>query len=427
MTKEIIEDINYFYFSPKTSKEHLIKRSFLKNCLFFFVKLFYNLLSDIRHKKFTIQFNNRVLFYSASINEYNSLIGIYRGFIRPKLFLSSLAISQKDTEYFSKFIYTFISFLYFPKFISLYLQGGTTQRMNINYSRNDIHLSLGFYTYMNYVFKRSKPLAVIISNDHIFSTRTFIHLCNQYQIPCFYIQHASASSTFPKLDMTYALLEGEAAKEVYLKLGSESSKIYLIGMSKSDNWIQQTNMNSNIVSVGYAINELDEINQVIKDVNEFYSRFPSMQLFLRPHPAFYTFQLREQLTNIHSFVQSHPNIILSNPENENVFKFLTKIDVLIAGLSSIHLEAALINVMCIQYCQVDTYGDYYGYVKNHIVFEAKNMSDVVNLIDKYKSNRPFVKTHTKHYVANVGTMYEGASATLALEVINKKLEEHSQI
>jgi len=130
------------------------------------------------------------------------------------------------------------------------------------------------------------------------------------------------------------------------------------------------------------------------------------------------------------------NINYSDSTKVDSFSFFNEIDLLIAGDSSIHLEAALLNIPSIYF---DTYKkniDWYGFRKNNLIHYADNISEIIRLIDQFKTNMPKTREKTKFYCDSVNTKFDGNSTLLAKNLISdlnfeiyfsKEFDEYSNI
>jgi hypothetical protein len=233
-------------------------------------------------------------------------------------------------------------------------------------------------------------------------------------IPTLYIQHASVTNEFPPLTFKYALLDGKDALYKYIEAGVDSSvstRIFLIGMTKADNYISSINTNETVCSIGVCTNSLDAIAKVDELCDRIRLSFPDITLVLRPHPGdmgrlaiWYDISVKHQM-------------LFSDPSEEHVFSFLSKVDMVIAGDSGVLLEAVLVNVYPLYYSFVQKYNDNYGFVRNGLVQYAsfpEQACDVITSTTKYK---PYVRDRAKHYCATVGTSYDGISSVVASEII----------
>jgi hypothetical protein len=100
------------------------------------------------------------------------------------------------------------------------------------------------------------------------------------------------------------------------------------------------------------------------------------------------------------------------------FQFLSSIDVLIAGDSNIHLEAALMDVLPIYHDFSGTAEDWYGFLRNGLVEYAKDADRVCQIIERERKAKSPVRKRAKRYCVTVGTAYQGRSAELAASVVS---------
>jgi len=113
------------------------------------------------------------------------------------------------------------------------------------------------------------------------------------------------------------------------------------------------------------------------------------------------------------------NVHLSDSIQENSFEYLKKIDVNIAGESSVHLEAVLMNVYPIYYQFSNKRFDHYGYLKNHLVTDVfDNTNELVNFLNKINNNKQNIRYRVKYYIATVDTEFDGKSTELAKNLIS---------
>ena len=307
-----------------------------------------------------------------------------------------------------KFFYTF---QFFPVWLGLY---------NIHGSRawrffDLIFVALGFYESYKKHLKKYRPACVVFANDHNDDSRAMLLAAKELQIPTIYIQHASVSPSFPPLEFDLNLLEGQDAWDKYRQCGPISGEVALIGMPKADKFLHERNVNSTINRIGIAGNLLDDHNALKNLITETSSNFPDCEVTFRPHPG----DKRE-----YSFVtQIGRNTRFSNPAAESAFEFLKTQDLIIAAESSIHLEAALLNIPGIYFhLGNQNLYDYYGYVKHGLIAEAKDLPALIALIKEYQKNKPNVITKAAYYNATIGTEMEGKSHALATNYIETFLK-----
>jgi len=191
--------------------------------------------------------------------------------------------------------------------------------------------------------------------------------------------------------------------------------VKLIGVPKIDPYLFRKNSNTKVESIGICSNLLDPIQSVESVVNAILEAFPDCKITYRPHPG------DQRQTE---FKSNRLNI--SNSKVEKPFDFLSKQDLIIAGNTSIHYEAAMLNVVSIYY-KFDQQGlsdDTYGFVKNGLVDEAKNLNELQNIISTNRIEKKEMGEKAQFYNALLGTEQEGKSQALVAERI-KQIISHS--
>jgi len=256
------------------------------------------------------------------------------------------------------------------------------------------------------LLKNKKPKAIVFTNDHLIIARSLLLAANKLRIKTYYVQHASVTQYFPPLEFSYALLDGEDAYLKYKQCGNINSEVKLVGISKFDSYINNVNNNKRIYNVGIAFNLVDEIESVEKTIAKIKENHPDLKLIVRPHPAE---QRNLKLLN---------DVYISNSMRENSFDFIKKIDCLVSGDSSIHLEAVLLNVYsCYYNFNVSQRFDYYGFVKNGLIEYIENIEDLNKRLTELKVSKPDTQKKSKFYNEAIGTDYYGNSTNKISEII----------
>jgi hypothetical protein len=273
---------------------------------------------------------------------------------------------------------------------------------------DSIYHCFGIYFESIRILKRHTPSVIIFSNDHLITSRSLIKAAKKLNIKTIYIQHASVSKFFPKLDFGLALLEGQNTYDIYKKYGKISSRVELIGMPKIDDYSGLINNSKKVSVIGIAYNQVDDIKIVTELIRKLKIHFTDKKLIIRKHP------------NDTRVLNSKHKISVSNPNEESSFDFLKKIDLLISCESSIHLEATLLNIVSIYYkLNENNIYDYYGYIKNGLIDEAVNIQELILLIEKLSSSKPNVMNRAKYYNITIGTPNFGYSKKLAVKMIKE--------
>lgn len=304
-----------------------------------------------------------------------------------------------------KFLHTLV--LFFPVFSGLLKLKGPLAWRFIDL----IFIAIGYYEQYRKHLQRYRPRAIVFANDHNDDSRAMLVAANELNIPTIYIQHASITTAYPPLQFSLSLLEGQDALEKYKLCGPVQGEIKFIGMPKADRFLQFRNFNNGVSRVGVAGNLLDNHAALLQTILELVRRFPGLEFTFRPHPG--------DARDYSSLNQAGKNAMVSDPKTQAAFEFLKYQDVIIAADSSIHLEAALLNIPGIYYRfgESNFPYDYYQYVQQGLIAAAPNQEALFRLLETYRNNRPEVYKKAAYYNATIGTEWEGKSHELALKAL----------
>lgn len=171
---------------------------------------------------------------------------------------------------------------------------------------------------------------VVFANDHNVENRLFKSASEACSIKTVYLQHASVTKLFPKLDFDESYLFGEVDLHKYKKIGDISGEVNLIGSPKFDLIFQDRKERicfTRIRTIGLAINIIDSIDKIYELINLILKK-TNYDLIVRLHPGEKrSIKINDDRVNIH-----HAN-------NIKLPIFFKRIDFLLGGESSIHLEA----------------------------------------------------------------------------------------
>jgi len=260
------------------------------------------------------------------------------------------------------------------------------------------YISLGYYEEAFRVLKKSKTKRIFFANDHNPIQRAFLKAANNLGLETFYFQHAHVTKYFPPLDFSVSFLDGQASYDIYKSIGSIRGKVELIGSMK---FLKYKDIKIDRVensTIGIALNQNDDFILTEKLIKHININFKNFRIIVRKHPR----DSRE--------IDFNGEYLISNFNEENVFNFLKKLSFLIAGNSSILLEAALINVQPIYYYpnENNEFYDYYGFVKHKLCYE---MIEIEDMIFEFCSSDLF----------NIVSYF---NESLSLNKINEVLQEH---
>lgn len=279
--------------------------------------------------------------------------------------------------------------------------------------------------YFDVLLRKTKPKLVIVSNDHNTSNRVLLAIARSLNIKTAYMQHASVSALFPALNFDYSFLDGRSALSIYQsceKNRPESDsfikerKIYLTGQKKKIE-VKNSFHNKNQY-VGVALNLLDSIDSIEKLVSSLTenSIFP----IVRWHPALSGVNIENLKHRLSKY-----RVIYSNPNDESLNYYFSKVFCLIASNSSIHLEAAISGITPIYYPLGEQYiKDYYGYVRNAVAINIESEKVLLETIKKIKHSEVGInKEAIQFYSATYGTLWEGKEGGLVAEILLSEEQE----
>ncbi len=277
-----------------------------------------------------------------------------------------------------------------------------------------------FIVFFLRVLTESKPKFVVVSNDHNVDTRSLVAVAHFLGIKTVYMQHASVSPLFPALRFTYAFLDGEKSMRVYEKCEKNSPgdiasyqkpQVFLSGQKKTLTGNESKGDNL----VGVAVNMLDPIEGILSLVRRL--QISNIPVLLRWHPG----QKKIDVERIYAEFGSDSLVQLSDPGKQHVARFLDRIHTMIAGNSSIHLEAALMGVRTIYFEIVPpSTPDYYGYVREKVSTHARSVNELLDMLVNGNVDREEGREGAiRHYSETYGTPWYGKEGELVAETLHR--------
>jgi hypothetical protein len=435
MKFSLIQHFNYIYFSKEYDTTHIKKYHPLLFFPFIWVKTAYHLFVNLIHVSKLKSPHQKLLFYCRSIIDHQAVQDVFQKTQVPKIILFEKKIKPFEVQegLFPLGISLTLSFLLTPLFIldyfRYYRKPEYIDRDSFLRGMEDIYMTYGRYALTRFLFHLRTPTGIVISNDHCYDTLIMIHFANRMNIPSMYIQHASVGDFFPKLEMSLALLEGQDAKEVYLKRGSDPDRIRLVGMPKFDKHFSAINRSTVVRSIGIALNGLEDLRTFHKDVIAIAGRFAEMDIIIRPHPILYTRRYKAEYNQFVKELEDISNIRYSDSRSENPWVFLSRVDLQIAGDTSIHMEATLLNITSVYYSNNPYYRslDLYRFNKNSLVPYIFELSELLEFINAVKHNRTPVRSKAKYYCDTVDTENDGKSCKLTVDYISAYLNSYPEL
>jgi len=255
-------------------------------------------------------------------------------------------------------------------------------------------LSYGLYITSYMCLFICRPKMIAFSNDHCVWHRVLLKCCKYFGIKTFYCQHALVSEYFPPLEFDYAFLDGEISNEKYTRANAEC-QVYLTGASYLDDLSGLNNyFDKTLPKVfGVCFNKIDSDEFIKQLIRELTAKLEFSELiFVRLHPA------DHRSNYLHKEIGSD-NVIFSDTKNETMSSYLEKIHGLLAGDSSVHLEAALKGKLS---CTLsDWSNDYYGFCEEGVVKLLNNVTEYCLEVRNLKYDEVINKNLIK-YKADLG-------------------------
>lgn len=324
------------------------------------------------------------------------------------------------SAHFSNFKVRLISLIFLPLLLKNYFDADDYKRRSIRYVFDHYLLTYGSYFVFRRFFQLQSVEALVVANDHSYKCTTIRQAAEDANVKTFYIQHASVTDRFPALKFDYALLEGIDALVKYNRCGSSNTTVFLVGMPKLDAFASAINRNDALECLGVCPNNLDSLDRVEEVVKELRRDFPDLIIRLRPHPG----DTRRGWKNL----CSKYSIEYCDPTSEVSLAFLSKVDAIIVGNSSVALDAALLNVYPLYFDFPDMRLDHYNFVRDGLIDRHTNRyADIKAWIGDLAGKKPEIRHRTKRYCDTVDTAYDGQSSRLAADLIVEICREGNSI
>lgn len=354
--------------------------------------------------------SNKHWFFVLGNNNYNSIHFLEKS-LRDHQYVSPYQFRKEGVDIFK--IYNPGRFRFFLK------DFGKTLKLILNNSNgvrrcwDALIRAAGSYQSAKLLLEKHPPRSIIFSNDHTIEARSYALAAYDLGIPTFFIQHACVRPDFPPLCFSLNLLEGEDALIKYQLSGSIKGKVKLIGVPRIDPFLEHKNTAVQVQNIGICSNTIDSISAIEQTINLLCEKFPTLEITYRPHPS-----------DSRSLNIDKQRVKVSNSKVENPFEFLVKQDLIIAGNTSIHYEAAILNVVPV-YFKFDKGGktdDMYDFVKNGLVKAADSKEDLIKIIQRNSIKKDQLNEKASYYHALLGTTYEGKSEEFAAQEILNHLK-----
>jgi len=304
---------------------------------------------------------------------------------------------------------------YFFSFIPVIRYLLSTEGKRVKVIFDAVFASMGWVEAFREIIEVYRPKAIVFSNDHSIIPRALFLTAKEYRVPTFYVQHATIAKEMPPLEYDLSLLEGADAFDKYSLKGIKG-QVQLIGIPRFDAYVSRRRAEyaETLTCIGIAFNTVDSFVKVIQIVKAIKDSRPDIQIILRGHP-------KDRRDFESGLVEIMHLVTFSDSRTESPFDFILRCDLLIAGDSSIHLEAKMLNVESVFYdlaSDGSTIHDLYGYRKNNLIKSTTSLPELIEFIHEPAFEQG---VSTKYYNDALGTAHEGRSSAYAIESINQFL------
>lgn len=351
---------------------------------------------------------NTILFFVFAQNEINSVQSIVDQLPDSKLF----GIDNYENGYPISKIYWY-SLIFIPiVFYRFLICKNAYHKRSFSYAFDGFCIAYASKYVLKKYLKTIWPSKIVIANQLSCFHRSLAYTAKDLNIETVYIQHASVTKDFSDINMfSLALLEGEDSLLKYQSNGTREKKLFLIGMPKFDKYFSKISTNSTIRSIGICTNGMDDIKAYSNLIEDIKIKFPEISIIVRPHPADRRRQQWNDLASINGCLFSDVTLVES-------FRFFEDVNLIIAGDSNIHLEAALLNIPSIYFDPFEKKVDWYGFSANQLVFYAGNITNIIDFIYTLTKENQDTRYKAKFYSESINTKFDGKSSELAAMIID---------
>ena len=303
-----------------------------------------------------------------------------------------------------------MSLLFLPALVRRWRGADAETRGSFRWAADGYLHSYGLYVALSRWLAAAPPAAVLVSNDHSRPPCVLRSAAQGLGVPVAYLQHATVTERFPPLRFDLALLDGLDAAEKYAAAADREAAVALVGIPKADPRVGGTRPDAGADRVGLCMSLADDPDRSAELVEGLASH--GLDLVLRMHP-------RSEPGCVDRFRRLARRLGLgwSDPAEEDSFAFLGGLRVLVAGVSAMSLEAALVGVTPLNFQTNPEETDWYGFVRNGLCRQTDRVEVLAGWIDEALRSPGRPPTAARRYCHTLGTSWEGESAALAAQAV----------
>lgn len=327
-----------------------------------------------------------LLFYGTTINNQRSFEPIIKN-----TKLSHLNISNNYDFEISQ--YMLWSFLFIIPWIINFFIGSKERKNKIRKNKIKYLLTYGKFIVARRLLKKYQPKILILANDHSNMNRCLLRNAISLGIKTLYVQHASVSNQFPKLEFDYSFLDGLISLDAYQNFSKKNSMVIISGPCRYDYMGKYLNNVSKYI--GISINEFDEF-EFVSNLCIKLKKAGIEHIKVRPHPSMGLWH--KDWFNFH-------DIAFSSPAMESPGDYLSSLKIQISNVSGIHLDAVILKVPSVLYkLSKKSIPDIFGFKERNIIMNAETYEDLLSFIQK--PNFTIKNTDVQFFVASYNTEIE---------------------
>lgn len=353
-----------------------------------------------------------IVFFVSSDNIYNAMSPVINKLDQSCVVEMVNPFSRRANAFFPLHKVYLATILSWPTVVKEYKNTESEYIKDVYKARGDLlAIAPSMLEVSIWYLRQLKPKVVVVSNDLVIWDIAIVQAAKHLGIKSVYMQHSSVSKHVPPLIVDFAFLDGQDSGSKYRACAdpeADKTEIYLSGGARHDSIFRHKHLAQGSSNIGLCVNMVDSIESV-RQTATLLSLNSNLRITIRPHP-------RESRISDLKLISKEINAKWSDPKANSVAMFLRSQDTIIAGDSSILLEAALSNRKVITYKRLGAFDDYIGLVGNNVILSASSEQDLVEILDQ-----PFHASETglKKYSALRGSKFEGQSGHLIANAIKQ--------
>jgi len=220
--------------------------------------------------------------------------------------------------------------------------------------------TIGFYLRFKHELLRQIPKAVLVASAHSPDSLGLRFAAKSLGIPSIFIPHAAIpdSSNGPALDFDLAIIQGQAALDIFKKNGPVSGKVIFSGVPGESTTMSLDKLGHPHLSFGFFLTALTDSYVLKKGLSDIQERFSPKKIIVRPHP----------LSLVNQPLSKFSSDMVEISKNKNLEADVSSCDVIIVGNSSVLVDVLRLGRPAVYLRNLDAVpDDYYKFVRNSVV------------------------------------------------------------